>query len=151
MIIGYVGDMNKSMLDLYKKLESQERGKKREKMESNWISCLSLLYFFLFLYSLSLSCQYSSLLTQEKQRQSFSCVCLLTEKQETFLLTYDFTRSYITQILEYFCPGKIACNGQLYFQLLWDAYSGTCDALSLLFSQGVLCSSVPTSKLYLST
>ena len=35
VIIGYVGGMNKSMLDLYKKLESQERGEKREKMDSN--------------------------------------------------------------------------------------------------------------------
>ena len=129
--------MNKSMLDLYKKLESQERGEKREKMYSNWISCLSLLYFFSF-SPLSLSCQYSSSLTQEKQRRSFSCVCLLSKNKKPFFFTYDFTRSYITQILECFCQGQIACNGQLHFQLLWDAYSGTCDALSLLFSQGVL-------------
>ena len=128
------------MLDLYKKLESQER-EKREKMDSKWISCLSLLYFFSF-FPLSLSCQYSSFLTQEKQRRSFSCVYMLSENKKPFFFTYDFTRSYITQILEYFCQGQIACNGQLYFQLLWDAYSGTCDALSLLFSQGVPCSSV---------
>ena len=152
VIIGYVGCMNKSMLDLYKKLESQERGEKREKMDSNWISCLSLLYFFSFSpQALFLSCQYSSLLTQEKQRRSFSCVCLLSENKKPFFFTYDVTRSYITQILEYFCQGQIACNGQLYFQLLWEAYSGTCDALSLLFSQGVPCSSVSTSKLYMST
>ena len=35
VIIGYVGGINKSMLDLYKKLESQERGEKREKMDLN--------------------------------------------------------------------------------------------------------------------
>ena len=149
VIIGYVNGMNKSMRDLYKKLESQER-EKREKMDSKWISCLSLLYFFSF-FPLSLSCQYSSFLTQEKRRRSFSCVCVLSENKKPFFFTYDFTRSYITQIFDYFCQGQIACNGQLYFQLLWDAYSGTCDALSLLFSQGVPCSSVPTSKLYMST
>ena len=44
--------MNKSMLDLCKKLELLERGEKREKMDSNWISCLSLLYIFFFLSSL---------------------------------------------------------------------------------------------------
>ena len=121
-------------------------------MDSKWISCLSLLYFFsLSFLSLSLSCQYSSFLTQEKRRRSFSCVCVLSENKKPFFFIYDFTRCYITQIFEFFCQGQIACNGQLYFQLLWDAYSGTCDALSLLFSQGVPCSSVPTSKLYMST
>ena len=70
---------------------TRKRREKR-KRDSNWISCLSLLYFSLFLsslslsLSLSLSCQYSSLLTQEKQRQSFSCVFALIPKQETFLL-----------------------------------------------------------------
>ena len=147
--------MNKSMLDLCKKLELQERGEKREKWtQTAGISCLSLLYFSLFLsslsLSLSLSCQYSSLLTQEKQRQSFSCVFAFRNKKP-FFFTYASTRSYITQILEYFCQGQFACNGQLYFQLLWDAYSETCDALSLLFSQGVLYSSVPASKLYMPT
>ena len=34
VIIGYVGGMNPAS-DLYKKLESQERGEKREKMDSN--------------------------------------------------------------------------------------------------------------------
>ena len=93
VIIGYVVRMNKSMLDLYKKLESQERREKREKNGAKLNSCLSLLYFCLFLssfslsLSLSLSCQHSSLLfnTQEKQRQSFSCVCLLTENKNSFL------------------------------------------------------------------
>ena len=81
------------MLDLYKtELELQER-EKREKMDSKWISCLSLLYFFLFLSSLSLSCQYSSFLTQEKRRRSFSCVCVLSENKKPFFFTYDFTRS----------------------------------------------------------
>ena len=151
VIIGYVGGMNKSMLDLYKKLESQERGEKREKMDSNWISCLSLLYFFLFLSSLSLSCQYSSLLTPEKhaQRRSFSCVCLLSEKQETILLYLRLYKKLYYSNFRTFLSRPNACNGQLYFQLLWDAYSEPCDALSLLFSQGVPCSSVPTSKLYM--
>ena len=73
------------MLDLYKKLESQERGEKREK----WTQTEFLVFpfsIFLFLSSLSLSCKYSSLLTQEKQRQSFSCVCLLTENKKPFFL-----------------------------------------------------------------
>ena len=39
------------MLDLYKKLESQER-EKREKMDSKWISWLSFLYFSLSFLSL---------------------------------------------------------------------------------------------------
>ena len=130
---------------------------KKERKEKIWtqneflvfpFSIFSLSFLSL---SLSLSCQYSSFLTQEKRRRSFSCVCVLSENKKPFFFTYDFTRSYITQIFEYFCQGQIACNGQLYFQLLWDAYSGTCDALSLLFSQGVPCSSVPTSKLYMST
>ena len=130
---------------------NHKKEERREKngLKLNFLSFPSL--FFPFLSSLSLSCQYSSLLTQEKQLRSFSCVCLLSEYKKPFFFTYDFTRSYITQILEYFCQGQIACNGQLYFQLLWDAYSGTCDALSLLFSQGVPCSSVLTSKLYMST
>ena len=100
---------------------TRKRREKR-KMDSNWISCLFLLYFSLFLssLSLSLSCQYSSLLTQEKQRQSFSCVFAYRNKKP-FFFTYASTRSYITQILEYFCQGQFACNGQLYFQLLWDA------------------------------
>ena len=53
VIIGYVGGMKKSMLDLYKKLESQERGEKREKngLKLNFLSFPSL--FFLFLSSLS--------------------------------------------------------------------------------------------------
>ena len=84
LIIGYVGGMNKSMLDLYKKLESQERGEKREKngLKLDFLSFPSLFFSF---SPLSLSCQYSSLLTQEKQRQSFSCV-FAYRKQETFLL-----------------------------------------------------------------
>ena len=66
-----------------------------------------------------------------------------------FFFTYDFTRSYITKILEYFCQAQFAWNGQIYFQLLSDAYSETCDALSLLLSQGEPCSSAPTSKVYM--
>ena len=128
--------------------------RKKERKEKKWTQNEFLVFpfstFFSF-FPLSFSCQYSSFLTQEKRRRSFSCVCALSENKKPFFFTYDFTRSYITQIFEYFCQGQIACNGQLYFQLLWDAYSGTCDALSLLFSQGVPCSSVPTSKLYMST
>ena len=136
--------------------------KKEERKEKKWTQTEYPVFPFSIFFSfsplslslsLSLSCQYSSLLTPEKhaQRRSFSCVCLLSENKKPFFFTYDFTRSYITQILEHFCQGQIACNGQLYFQLLWDAYSEPCDALSLLFSQGVPCSSVPTSKLYMST
>ena len=82
--------MNKSMLDLYKKLELQERGEKREKVDSK-------VNFFSF-PSLSL----------------FSCVSLMS----IFFFTYDLNRSYITRILENFCQGQVACSGRLYFQLL---------------------------------
>ena len=57
--------------------------------------------------------------TYTREAAAIVFLCMFAyRKQETFLLTYDFTRSYITQILEYFCQGQIACNGQLYFQLL---------------------------------
>ena len=86
--------------------ERPRREKRKSGLKLNFLSFPPL--FFLFLsylslsLSLSLSCQYSSLLTQEKQRRSFSCVCLLTENKKPFFFTYDFTRSYITRILEYF-------------------------------------------------
>ena len=51
----------------------------------NFLSFPSL--FFLFLSSLSLSCQYSSFLTQEKRRRSFSCVCVLSENKKPFFFT----------------------------------------------------------------
>ena len=95
-----------------------ERGEKREKVDSkvprNFFSFPSL---FLSL---------------------FSCVSLMS----IFFFTYDLKRSYFTRILVYFCQGQVACSDRLYFQLLWDAYSETCDASSS-FSEGVSCSSVP--------
>ena len=97
----------------------KEERKEKNGLKLNFLSFPSLFFFSLSL-SLSLSCQYSSLLTPEKHARgrSFSCVCLLSENKKPFFFTYDFTRSYITQILEHFCQGQIACNGQLYFQLL---------------------------------
>ena len=116
VIIGYVNGMNKSMLDLYKKLESQRKREKRKNgLKMNFLSFPSL--FFLF-FPLSLSCQYSSSLHKRRGGGRF-LVYVFSPKQSTFLLYFnDFTRSYITQIFEYFCQGQIACNGQLYFQLL---------------------------------
>ena len=77
---------------------TRKRREKRKKWtQTEFLVFLSSLSLSL---SLSLSYQYSSLLTQEKQRQSFSCVCLLTENKKPFFFTYNFTRSYITQILE---------------------------------------------------
>ena len=72
------------MVDLYKKLESQERGEKREKWSQTEFLVFDFSIFSLSL--LSLSCQYSSLLTQEKQRQSFSRVCFAYRKQKPFFL-----------------------------------------------------------------
>ena len=48
--------MNKSMLDLYKKLESQERGEKREKWTQTEFLVFPFSIFSLSLLSLSLSC-----------------------------------------------------------------------------------------------
>ena len=92
VIIGYVGGMNKSMLDLYKKLESQERGEKREKMDSNWISYLSLLCFFPFsplslFLSLSLSFISIFFFTYTREAAAIVFLCMFAfRKQETFLL-----------------------------------------------------------------
>ena len=147
VIIGYtVGGMNKSMLDLYKNLESQERGEKREK----WTQTEFIVFPF-SIFSLSLlSLFHVNILLYLHKRSSGDHFLVYVCFPKTRNLS-SYLRSYITQILEYFCQGQIACNGQLSFQLLWDAYSETCDAFLLLFSQGVPCSSVPTSKLYMST
>ena len=84
--------MNKGMLDLYKKLDLQERGEKREKDElKSYCIVFPFSIFFPF------------------YRVSFTSM---------FFFTYDLTRSYFTVILEYLCLGKVACNGQLYFQLV---------------------------------
>ena len=82
---------------------TRKRREKR-KMESNWISCLSLLYFYLFLSSLSYMSTFFFTYTREGAAIVFLCM-FAYRKQETFLLTYDFTRSYITQVLEYFLSG----------------------------------------------
>ena len=84
--------MNKSMLDLYKKLDLQERGEKREKVDSK-VNFFSFPSLFLSL---------------------ISCVSLTS----IFFFTYDVKRSYISRILEYFCQGQAACSGRLYFQPL---------------------------------
>ena len=77
----WTSGMNKSMLDLYKKLDSQERGEKREKRWTRkWIYSPSLLYFPLSL--LFLSHKYSSLLT-------------------------TWQEAINTQILEYFVKAKL--------------------------------------------
>ena len=63
----------------------------------NFLSFPSLFFSF---FPLSLSCQYSSFLTQEKRRRSFSCLCvcfpktrnlssLLTTLQEAILLKFS--------------------------------------------------------------
>ena len=105
VIIGYVGGMNKSMLDLYKKLELQDRGEKREKngLKLNFLSFPSLF----FSLSLSLSLFHVNILLYLHKRSSgdrflVSHVCLLSENKKPFFFTYDFTRSCITQTLEYF-------------------------------------------------
>ena len=125
--------------------------KRREKRKNEcWISCLSHLYFFSFS---SLSLFHVNILLYLHKRSSgdrfLVYVCFPKTRNLSSLLT-TLQEAMLLKFLEHFCQGRIACNGQLYFQLLWDAYSGTLDELSLLFSQGMQCSSVPTSKLYMS-
>ena len=98
VIIGYVNGMNKSMLDLYKKLESQEI-KKREKCTQNEFLVFPFSNFFLFLSSLSfMSIFFFPHTREEAAVVSFLYVCfpktrnlssLLTTLQEAILLKFS--------------------------------------------------------------
>ena len=142
MIIGYVGGLNKRMLDLYKKLESQERGarEKREKngLKLNFLSFPSL-FFSLSLLSLSLSLSLSlfqvNILLYLHKRSSgdrfLVYVCFPKTRSLSSLLT-TLQEAILLKFWNIFVKAILPCNGPLYFEFLWDAYSGTCDALSLL-------------------
>ena len=85
VIIGYGGGMNRSMLDLYKKLESQERGEKREKWTQTEFLVFPFSIFFLFLSSLSFMSIFFFTYTREAAAIVFLCMFAF-RKQETFLL-----------------------------------------------------------------
>ena len=132
----------------------KEEREEKNGLKLNFLSFPSL--FFLFLSSLSFMSIFFFTYTREAAAIVFLCMFAF-RKQETFLLYLRlYKKLYYSNFRISVCQRQIACNGQLYFQLLWDAYSGTCDALSRIvivinFSQGVPFSSVPTSKLYMST
>ena len=98
--------LREAWLTRKRRLKREKNGLESEREESFPLSSLSLLHFFSF------------------SPASFTCTSI-------FSFTYDFTRRYLTPILEYFCQGQVFCSGQLYFQLLWEE---TCDALSFFFN-----------------
>ena len=116
----WTSGMNKSMLDLYKKLDSQERGEKREKRWTRkWIYSPSLLYFPLSL--LFLSHKYSSLLT-------------------------TWQEAINTQILEYFVKAKLLAVVNFTFSFFETLIQKLVTHCHYYFPQGVPCSSVPNSN-----
>ena len=76
--------MNKSTLDLYKKLESQERGEKREK----WTQTEFLVFPFSIFFSFSpLSFMLIFFFTYTREAAAIVFLCRFAfQKQETFLL-----------------------------------------------------------------
>ena len=128
--------------------------KKEERKEKKWTQTEFLVFpfsiFSLSLLSLSFMSIFFFTYTREARAAAIVFLCMFAfRKQETILLYLRLYKKLYYSNFRTFLSRPNACNGQLYFQLLWDAYSEPCDALSLLFSQGVPCSSVPTSKLYM--
>ena len=123
---------------------------KKKRKEKKWTQNEFLVFpFSIFSLSFLSLFNVNILLSLHKRRGGgrFVYVCFPKTRNLSSLLT-TLQEAILLKFSNIFVKAKLH-TGQLYFQLLWDAYSGTCDALSLLFSQGVPCSSVKTVHVHI--
>ena len=117
----------------------------QERKEKKWTQTEFIVFPFSIFFSFSpLSLFHVNILLYLHKRSSgdrfLVYVCFPKTRSLSSLLT-TLQEAILLKFWNNFVKAILPCNGQLYFEFLWDAYSGTCDALSLLFSQGVPCSS----------